>query len=103
MGTLLNVFSWINTELLEILDTNKDGKVSALEVEVACYDCLLCNKGGKPCACYSTGGCSTCCEKKKKKISKVFSEIFMRIFCCGCSENQISYNSSENQTVNVDS
>ena len=107
MGTLLNVFSWINNGLLELLDTNNDGKVSALETEVACYNFLVCNRGGGGRACYSTGGCCACCDPLSQKISKIFSEIFMRICCCGCSENQIAYDSdavdvAKGKQVNVD-
>ena len=87
-------------------DTNNDGKVSASEVEVACYNCLVCNRGKKPCTCYLAGGCCACCDPLSNKLSKIFSEIFMRICCCGCSENQISYNSDESdkggEQVNVE-
>ena len=103
-NTLISAFSWVNTELLELLDTNNDGKVSALEVEVACYNCLTCTRGEKTCACYESSGCCTCCSSFSNKLSKIFSEIFMRVICCGCSENQISYNSNdtEEKQVNID-
>ena len=95
MDTVLGIFSWINTNLLELLDTDNDGKVSAMEVEIACYNCLTCTKDGSECACYSPEGCCKCCIPFSNKLSKLFSEIFMRICCCGCSENQIAYNSRE--------
>ena len=101
VNTLISAFSWANTELLELLDTNNDGKVSALEVEVACYNCLTCTRGEKTCACYESDGCCACCGSFSNKLSKIFSEIFMRVICCGCSENQISYNSNDTEKNQV--
>ena len=88
INILLKFVNYLNSNLLESLDNNNDGRVTIDEVESDIVDCLLCEKAGG-CACYKDNGCCKCCPDFSKKIGKVLATIFIKVVCCGCGKNYV--------------
>ena len=88
MNILLKFVNYLNSELLDSLDNNSDGKVSVEEVEADIVDILLCKKVGG-CACYKEDGCCKSCPDFSKKIANGLAKFFIKILCCACEKNYI--------------
>jgi len=89
MNIIIKFVNYLNSELLESLDNNNDGRVTIEEVENDIVDCLLCTKSDG-CGCYKEDGCCKCCSGFSRKLGKVLATIFIKVVCCGCDKNHVN-------------
>ena len=98
INEITNLVDWINGEILDALDKNDDGIVTEKELVDCCVSCCLCKNKRNPegCSCYQSNGKCNCCMKFSKGCGKFWSCLFLKLFCCNCSSNQIEYDRPKN-------